>query len=55
MLISGKLAYFLILKEKGIYLVYITFHFHVTQEVKVENEWEVVDFKLKYPFISSLF
>ena len=23
-----------------------TFHFHVTQEVKVENEWEFVDLKL---------
>ena len=26
-----------------------TFHFHVT-EVKVENEWEFVDFKLKISF-----
>ena len=27
-----------------------TFHFHVTQEVKVENEWKFVDLKLKISF-----
>ena len=27
-----------------------TFHVHVTQEVKVENEWEFVDLKLKISF-----
>ena len=27
-----------------------TFHLHVAQEVKVETEWELVDFKLEKPF-----
>ena len=27
-----------------------TFYFHVTEEVKVENEWEFVDLKLKISF-----
>ena len=32
-----------------------TFHFHVTQEVKAENELEFVDLKLKYAFVSFSF